>query len=99
MDTKVLDLIKKVAVQSERRTVGRTTQRELSAHLFISALLKNFNILNTNKRYNTNSTIRARIQDLVSNNTIHTEGQMHAQEFSLEGFTHDLNKEFKLSVK
>jgi hypothetical protein len=97
MDNKTITLIEKIAQQSQRRTVGRTIQKELSAHTFIASLFKNFTIMG--ERSLSEASMKAKIQDIVNNNLSHSGCRSHAQEFSLDGFLHDLKKEFTLSLK
>ena len=99
IDGKVRNLIEDIAKKSMRRTVGRTIQKELSAHLFITSLFNNFMIVSANGSLKGGPSIRARMQELVNMNIVHSGCQTHAQEFSLEGFVHEVEREFILSIK
>lgn len=99
MDEQTRTLIVEAAKKSRRRTVGRTIQKELSSYLFIRTLFNNFDVVAKSKEKGSPASVRSRLQELVVNNTMATQGGFTSQEFSCDGFIHDVEREFHVNEK
>ncbi len=99
MNEEIQSLIAGVAKKSHRRTVGRTLQKEMSTYLFIKELLNNFDVVAKTKEKGSPAVVRSRLQELVVNNTLAVQGRFNSQEFSCDGFIHDVGREFNVLAK
>lgn len=92
---KVDDLIHDLVHKNTRRVTGKTVQKELSIHRFISSMLNTFIIADKGKGVMTLMSIRSRMQELVNENVMRCD----SHEFSVNEFIHEIRKEFTFVVR
>lgn len=91
----IIGLVKK----NMRISIGRISQKELMSNKFVTDLFLTFEIVNKTKPPSSATANRAKVQELVANNTIPYSGRSRYPNFCVDEFIREFNTQFKLKPR